>query len=224
MVREAKAEDMKKIAELHCRCFPANFSTKLGEKKKRYLLCRFYEEYRLTVPELFLVSENEAGEMVGFCMGYYCDQNDYARRFLKKNFFRIAFRFSQLLLQGNKRAWNKLKGLFSRGDAGVMVDSSFDRIPAEKRGALLSIGVREEYRGKGFAQELIDEYQKILKRQKKEYCFLSVERENGRAISFYERNGFQTYKESARGLRVYAKALSCEALCGKSLRDRKSVV
>lgn len=64
MIRQATKKDLKAIANVHIKCFPDSFSSKLGE----ILLTRFYNEYLSVVPELFLVAENDAQEIVGFCM------------------------------------------------------------------------------------------------------------------------------------------------------------
>lgn len=108
MIRQATFDDLPNIAKIHMECFPENFSTKLGKKRNGFLLSKFYEEYMLDAPELFLVAEEKNKKIIGFCMGYYGDRTQQKKRFLKNNFFRISFRMITLLIKGDKLAWKKL--------------------------------------------------------------------------------------------------------------------
>lgn len=71
----------------------------------------------------------------------------------------------------------------------------------------MSICILPEFRGNGMAQELINEYHNILRANGRKVCLLSVETGNGRAIKFYERNGYEIYKNVSTDKRVYAKLL-----------------
>ena len=202
MVRQATFEDLRQVAAVHKTCFPESFSTALGEK----LLVKFYSEYMQSVPELFLVAEEE-GRICGFCMGYYCEENPYMKRFFKRNLFAAGLRIAGQLLIGNKAAWKKLTSVFSKksefkpiGDMNVHGGGTLD-------GDLLSICVLPQTRGSGAAQELISTYEKILREKGRKYCILTVAVDNPRAIRFYERNGYVPFREAAGMARSYRKEL-----------------
>lgn len=205
-IRHATYEDLKQIANVHITCFPDSFSTQLGKFQNGMLQQSFYLEYLKAVPELFLVAEDENSKIIGFCMGYYLDKNDYMKKYFRNNFLKISFRSLWLLLSGNKAAWQKISSRFKKSETFKIVNDDF-KFSNENAGDLLSICVLPEYRGQGAAQLLIEKYQEALKKGGKEVCLLSVALENGRGVHFYEKNGFVPYKEVAGKVRTYAKYL-----------------
>ena len=204
MDSQATNNDLMEIAKVHKICFPENFSTILGIKFS--LLEKFYKEYLIKTPELFLVAENEHREIIGFCMGYYCESNTYMKDYFKHNLFSIGLRLSLLLLTGNKVAWKKLCNS-KKSTEWVIKNHSFDSIMINERGDLLSICVLPEYRGAGIAQGLMDEYLTVLKKQNRKLCILSVDPRNGRGVHFYEKNGFVLYKSNGETTASYVKLL-----------------
>ena len=104
MIRQATANDLDEIARVHAKCFPNSFSTALCGGG---LLKAFYNEYLKDVPGLFFVAEDEQNGICGFCMGYFCEHNEYWKKFLKHNFFRVFFRCIKLALTGNKAFYKK---------------------------------------------------------------------------------------------------------------------
>ena len=170
---------------------------------------KFYQEYLNDVPELFLVAEEEAlpqRKIIGFCMGYYLDKNDYMKKYFRHNLFAVIVRTVYLLLTGNKPAWAKIMSRFGKSDTFILVNENLS-FSKEEAGDLLSICVLPEYRGNGAAQQLIERYQEVLRANDKTICLLTVAIENGRGVSFYERNGFVPYKEVIGKVRTYAKTL-----------------
>ncbi len=203
MVRQASHQDLQAVAKVHKSCFPDSFSTALGPK----LLVKFYEGYLAGAPELFLVAENDSGEIGGFCMGYYCESNYYTKNFFKNNTMAIGLRVLWLLLSGNKAAWKKVKGVTCRDQQMQVTNTEFEEINHNATGDLLSICVDAQYRGSGMAQELIDQYQQVLLEQGRTMCLLSVSVRNPRGIRFYERNGFIQIREVPGVSQTYIKVL-----------------
>ena len=199
MIRQANLSDLEKIASVHIECFPNSFSSSLGKR----LLRKFYYEYIIDVPELFLVCENENHEIVGFCMGYYMENNNYTSKFFKHNWLSIILRFLFNLLIFDKRSWNKL--LKSNKKNWITLNHDFDDVPTNQRGDLLSICVLSRYRGKGYANAMIKKYESILKSEERTVCMLSVKAHNERAIHFYEKNGYIAYCEAKGIERTYIK-------------------
>ena len=205
-VRNAAPEDLDGIAKVHAACFPDSFSTHLGRAHGFRLLKKFYSLYLKSVPELFLVAENGDGKMIGLCMGYYCEDNTYMKRYLKENFFAVSFRMFLLLLCGDRTAWRKIRSVFEKNETKLITEE-FEYITDDRRGDLLSVCVVVEERGKGTAQALMDEYLRILKANGRELCLLTVEKENARGKKFYEKNGFVPYKDVGSISMGYAKKL-----------------
>ena len=211
MIRQATKSDLKSISQVHIACFPDSFSTKLGMVKipggGGLLLSKFYEEYLMKVPELFLVAENDRNEIQGFCMGYYCEDNEYVKNYFRHNLFWIGLRILWLLVSLDKATWSKLKNSFKKSNPFLVVNNEVDAISLKEKGDLLSICVLPQCRGNGMAQELICKYEEILRSKKRKICILTVATDNGRGVHFYERNGYIPYKEATGMARTYAKYL-----------------
>ena len=201
MIRQATLSDLNSIAQVHSECFPNSFSTALGKR----LLMKFYYEYISEIPELFLLSESSDNCVNGFCMGYYMENNHYMKSFIKHNFLMCLIMITVRLITGDKRVWNKIKK--KRNSEWIIVNHEYDNISNNMRGDLLSICVTKEYRGSGIANELIIEYQNILKSRNRKLCMLSVDVSNGRGIHFYEKHGFKLYREVSGIVRTYFKML-----------------
>lgn len=202
MIRCARKEDLPKIAHLHFECFPDSFSTVLGKGQKGRLLENYYYEYLSKVPELFLVSENDNKEINGLCMGYYCDENNCLRKFLKHNFFAICLRMIYLLVTGNKEAWKKLITRGKNHNTDI-INEKIKEYGASQKGDLLSICVKSECRGSNVATDLVREFVSVLQKNNREVCVLSVKTENARAIRFYNKMGFSCYMKSESGLYLF---------------------
>ena len=209
MIRQATEQDLTSIANVHIECFPDSFSTRLGKAKffGGVLLTKFYKEYLEKVPELFLVAENDEKELQGFCMGYYCEDNNYMKNFFKNNFFGIGLRILWLLLTIDNTAWKKLKGTFKKSNPFEVLNHEVEAIQLTDKVDLLSICVLPQCRGNGMAQELINCYEDVLKEQKRKICILTVATDNGRGVHFYEKNGYIPYKEAKEQARTYSKYL-----------------
>lgn len=211
IIRQATIEDLRHIADVHFQCFPDSFSTQIGKANKGGITLqeKFYQEYFRDVPELFLIAEDNnlpQKKIVGFCMGYYLDKNDYMKTYFKNNLFHIVTRTLYLLITGNEPAWEKVRNKFTKSGIFSVVNDDI-KVVNEEVGDLLSICVLPNYRGCGVAQEMIEKYQEVLRSKNKKICLLTVAVENGRGVRFYERNGFVPYKEVADKVRTYAKVL-----------------
>lgn len=170
------------------------------------LLKAFYNEYLEDVPGLFLVAENEQNGIIGFCMGYFCEYNEYQKLFLKHNFFRIFFRCIRLALTGNKAFYKKV---FKKKSQAYVLNDKFNKYKASEKGDLLSICVLPEYRGTGTAQALMDSFLTQLEEQNRKLCLLTVESGNARAIGFYEKNGFSACRKTEKST-TYGVELAAE--------------
>lgn len=193
IIRNATEKDLLKIADLHIKCFPDSFSTQLGGK----LLARFYLEYLKKVPELFLVAESDK-EIVGVCMGYYCEDNVYQKKFLWHNLISLIFKCLKLTLMRNELMLKKMgfcKSKQKNAPTFQKVDVNEERKQLDKCGDLLSICVRADFQGHGVSSNLVKTFHEVLKGKNREVCFLSVLQKNSRAISFYKKMGYRIIKD-----------------------------
>ena len=206
MIRQASIKDLNGIAEVHAICFPDSYATQLS--KFRWfggnLLPAFYNVFMNDNPELFIVAEDEEKGIVGFCMGYYIDKDDQVSRFMKQNRFRICLKTLILLILGNKQTWLKLISRIKHKPTisdWSIINTKYEDYGNDLRGDLLSVCVLPDYRGKKYAQGMMDAYLKSLKAHGRKICLLSVKQNNERAIKYYQRNGFELYR--TRGTEGY---------------------
>ena len=205
-IRQATYDDLREIAKVHAQCFPRHLSTRIGFPKDCYLLSRFYKEFLDDFPELFVVSTDNQNRIAGFCMGYYFTKTDQQSNFVRHNRTHVLTRISWLLLKGDRLAWAKLKLKIKKPHYEVL-DHSIDAIPKNEKGDLLSICTLPEYRGKGYAQQMIEEYLLRMKQHGRNVCLLSLSVSNKQALRLYERNGFTPYRKIGTTSITYMKLL-----------------
>jgi len=212
MIRQATYNDLEGISFVHTVCFPESYITQLSYLKflGGNLLPLFYKEFLDKNPELFIVAENDDKKIVGFCMGYYLDNDVQINNFMKRNWFIIGLKTLVLLLICNKYTWKKIISRVKHKPVisdWIIVNKKYEYILKEERGDLLSICVLPEYRGKGYAQNLIDSYLLSLKSHGRKLCLLSVNADNKRARNYYEKNGFELYRTRGINGITYIKLL-----------------
>lgn len=214
MIRQACKNDLTEIAFVHSICFPDSYLTQMGKYKSSFLggrlLEAFYQEYMDDNPELFLVAEDPQKGVVGFCMGYYMDKEEQMQNFMRHNKLMVIWKTGLLLLFGNKQTWNKVFGRLKHKpsiDDWIIVNDKYEAIQNNERGDLLSVCVLPDYRGKGYAQEMMEQYLTVMKDRGKKLCLLSVKTDNIRARRYYERNGFELYRTRGDEGLTYLKRL-----------------
>lgn len=77
--------------------------------------------------------------------------------------------------------------------------SDFRKFRVVKKGHIVSIAVKKEYRKKGIGGKLLIEAVNTLKKQKVSECFMEVRTINHNAINLYKKIGF----ESIRKIKAY---------------------
>lgn len=199
MVRQAKIEDLAAVAKIHMACFPGTVTSSLGKLWNGSIVVDYYKEYLNDCPELFLVAENDSGEVVGFCMGYKLEAGNIDRRLIKHDFWRITVGYCYLLLLGDKECWRKVKGLFGYKKNAVSEvithEANIDLIPNTEKAELYTIGLFGDYRGLSYGKELILSYFNSCKSISRKWCIISYMTENIRAERFYYKYGCKPYKE-----------------------------
>lgn len=214
MVRLATNKDLAGIAKVHSLCFPDSYSSYLRKFNNFLgggnLLEKFYLEYYKDVPELFIVATNESDEVIGFCMGYYMNNDTQTQRFLSTYKLSLLWKTFLLIVSGNKPTWNKVIDRFKHKPTvndWTIINTKYEHITNDDRGDLLSVCILPEYRGKGYSQQLMEKFLLSMKQQKK-ICLLSVKTDNIQARRYYERNGFELYRIRGEEGVTYIKALN----------------
>lgn len=214
MIRQATINDLEGIAQVHSACFPDSYSTQLSRFKMAIgggnLLTSFYLEYIKDNPELFVVAKDEKHGIVGFCMGYYMDKDDQMQNFLRNNRLRVMWKTLLLMLSGNRPTWKKMFSRFKHKPSvsdWTIVNYKYEHILNNQRGDLLSVCVLPDFRGKGYAQCMMERYLAVMKEHGRKLCLLSVKTDNMRARRYYERNGFELYRTRGEEGLTYMKLL-----------------
>lgn len=213
MIRRATIDDLPTVAIVHAACFPDSYSTQLSKWhafNQNNLLVLFYREFIIDNPELFIVAEDEKKGIVGFCMGYYLDKDDQSNNFMRKYRWRILSKTFLLLLVGNQQTWRKIMSRLKHKPVvsdWTIVNDKFESIKNSERGDLLSVCVLPDYRGKGYAQGMMDLYLANMKATGRKLCLLSVKKDNDRAKRYYERNNFELYRTRGEEGLTYIKLL-----------------
>ena len=201
MIYNAKKEDLAEISQVHIMCFPTSPSTTWGG----VLIEKYYSEYLTAAPELFKVCKSD-GKTIGFCMGYYLENSNIQRNFIKKNYIRIAFKALMRLMCMDKAIIERI--LPHKGsDPLISVNTAVGRYLTNEQVDLLSTCVLPEYRGSGSADELIHCFEHQASEKGRKAIILSVKSDNIRAIKFYEKHGYQVKSKNSEKL-VLIKALS----------------
>jgi len=98
----------------------------------------------------------------------------------------------------------KIKRFFIKKEKYVVQNEEIDKTSFKDKASLLSICVLPDFRGKNVAQQLLDEYHKMVLSKNRKLCLLSVFTDNVQAIRFYEKNKYLIYKKNSYSI-VYAK-------------------
>lgn len=208
MIRNIRDKDLREVALIHKACFSDHFASHLCIDKECFLLQQFYKELYELNSDYFIVSE-EYGTVNGFCVGYRMSRDNFMKNFIKHNRFRVGLHTLRLLICFDKVAWMKVKRQFikSARPKFEVINHQYDYIPKDQTADLLSICVLHEYRGKGYARKLIENYLKILKDSGMKLCLLSVANENDSAKGLYEKCGFIPYRKIGDEGMTYMKIL-----------------
>ena len=206
LIRNATRDDLRDIAKVHVACFPDYLSTRVGKKNNGYLLSRLYKEYFDDFPQLFVVLENDLGEIVGFCSGSLLDITGHQKRFIQNNKSKVLTRVAWLLLKGDKKTWEKLMQHYKK-PVYTIIDHSIDDIPKKEIGDLVSICVLPEYRGMDYAGQMMQKFIENMTLLGRKICLVSMHSDNERGKAFYAKNGFKLYRYIGDNVTTYMMEL-----------------
>jgi ribosomal protein S18 acetylase RimI-like enzyme len=198
-IRELRPEDVRSVVDLHEQLFPEYFLTHLGAT----FLELFYAQFTGRGPDFGFIGE-VAGSPVGFVVGTVDPLNVY-RAFYRRHLLRLA-----LIVAARVLTDRQVRSLLAPRlrHVAMAASSVLRRSPsraAPQAGSLpaarlLSIGVLADHRGQGVAEALAARFCARCAEAGVERVGLSVQTENGRAIAFYERTGWQRGGASRTGI------------------------
>lgn len=183
-VRSLTRGDLADVAAVHMEAFPSSVLTKLGEAAIR----RYYD-WQLTGPhDCVALGGWTGGQLVGFVFGGTFDAALFG--FLRRD---RTFLIGRLLRRPQLLADPELRPSIGMGLQSIVRRGAKPVGPVVERPpsfGILSIAARPSAQGSGIAQQLLAEAEQAARSRGFEHMNLTVDLANGRAIRFYERNGW----------------------------------
>ncbi|MFC1878371.1 GNAT family N-acetyltransferase [Chloroflexota bacterium] len=202
IIRKMAPKDLKQVAAIHRRQFPASRSTSLGAPFVR----KMYQWFIENQPELSYVALLE-DKIAGFVTGAI---GGYGRTVFRYAIFEILLGLLTrpwLLLRGQTfTLWSSyLKGLFPRRAGKPKSESG----PTQIKASLASIAVAQAAQGFGLGKALVAAFEEGAGKQGVCSLGLSVALDNQAARHLYERCGWQLQGENGpQNSAYYTKKLS----------------
>jgi len=200
-IRTMTSSDLGQIVRLHQDVFSGHFLTHLGER----VLTRFYREFVDTPGNLATLSVL-GGKVVGFVVGT-SDVDLFYRRFYRRNGLALApLLMGRFLADAYVRrtVWTRLGhvrlALRSLLRSRVRRPAAGEKCAAAVPVRLLSIGLAHDLRGREVAAEMVQHFCRQLQELGKQEVGLSVHADNGRAIRFYEKTGWERLRSSGKSI------------------------
>lgn len=196
--RRVSPGDINAVVTVHRLAFSGFFLTSLGVRFLRVM----YKTFSLDPSGLFFVSEAN-GRILGFAVGIMNDEeNDrsLALRYLPEFLLAAIPAVCMHPVSVLKRLGSVF---FSFGDQ--------PKIPVGAA-VLRSIGIIPDMKGSGIANDLLNNFEQQAKKKSAKFVALTTDSfNNGRAINFYKKNGYQIFQEfknsTGRNMLVMVKAI-----------------
>jgi ribosomal protein S18 acetylase RimI-like enzyme len=199
------------VVECHRKCFPASLSTRLG---REYLIKSF--EWFLSGENKFMFHVKEDNIVVGYCGGF---KSSFAGDGSTSGMMQYAMKEAVMgmikhpLLFFNKEVIsfyplimrNFLKKILSIHEEKKYPPSANGE--NEGRIGLVVIGVHPDYRGKGYFELLMNQFEHECKKRAAVKSTLSVRAINERAIAAYKKVGWKIGASNEQEIKMF-KVLS----------------
>lgn len=208
MFSETSQHDLKSVAHCHRSAFPGSFSSALGI----WYLKKMFDWF-LSTDKTFLFHINENGKCIGYCGGLIVDGTLSTDSTTGKTHHSHKEAIISLMLRPwllfhphvRKNSSFILKNLKNRfGAKNKKNESVQKKKKVNIHAGLVVIGVNPTYQGKGYGSKLLNEFER---RSIEDYGIstftLSVMKNNSKAISAYERNGWKRRKIVGESLKMY---------------------
>jgi ribosomal protein S18 acetylase RimI-like enzyme len=195
-VRPLAAGDVAAVVRLHEEAFADNFMTTFGPG----FLRAFYEGLAANGEGyVCVVTAGEGGPVVGFCAGGAGEVQGIARRMLRVRPWAFAWPAFVNFVRSPSRIKRGVQ--VARRNLGPGAPAGDGDEAPERTALLMQIAVAAEHRGTGAADALVADFLAAMRERGAERVNLGVEADNGRAIGFYRRLGFE---DLGPGMLTYA--------------------
>ena len=217
-LQQSLPQDLKAIAGCHLQCFPHSFTSKLGIA---YATKTF--EWFLAGDNRFLFHITDEDEVLGYCGGFISrfegdGSTSGMLQFAMKQaiagvlrkpwllFHRELWPFYPLIFRNIAR---KISGRNNKNPAAQSPASLPE--PFHQRAGLVVIGVHPLHRGKGVFELLMKEFDRQANVKGASSLYLSVKKNNERAIRAYTKAGWSVMNEHPGSLEL-GKILTIKAV------------
>lgn len=207
----SQLSNLEAIAKCWMLCFPDSYNTKLGKKFVMKSL-----QWFLQSPNKFLYHIQNGEEVIGFCGGfipqYYGDGSSSGMlQFAFKQAVVGILKNPFILMDRDLRKYYsfiirniKKKIGISKTTAVVTKPINYIHQPIV---SLVVIGVHPKFRGQGYFEELMKEFEKNGYQHNIFECILTVKKNNIRAINAYQKLGWQIKNENEETLTMQKNLL-----------------
>lgn len=191
--------DLPELAACQCACFPDSFGTRIG---KKYIAKSL--EWFLAGENRFLFCIRDKRQIVGYCGGFVPQfrgdgSTSGMMHFGMTEAFIGMIAKPWLFFSKEIRQFYPLifKNVLSKLIGSKATESEIDEIRPvpEKRCGLVVIGVHPNYRGGGYFQSLMQEFERQALARGIHHLVLSVKPSNARAINAYRKCGWQINRQ-----------------------------
>jgi len=204
-VKTAGPEDIKGVASAHVSAFQGKFLTKLGSKSLESYY-DFFRDHPLGI--LLIAKEDENQRAIGFICGWQKGAA-YQNYLIQRCGTRFSMGLLNFVIREPLKAAElirpRLKLIYALGRSWLMprikqsrlnnVQDATKYIKISMNASLLSIGVVPGFQKYGVGQKLHNAFIKKCKARNINEIWLSVETNNSKAISFYEKLGWSLFHQ-----------------------------
>ncbi len=208
-LQQSSAQELKAIAGCHLQCFPHSFTSKLGIA---YATKTF--EWFLAGDNRFLFHITDEDEVLGYCGGFISrfegdGSTSGMLQFAMKQAIAGVLRKPWLLFHRGvwpfyplifKNIYRKIFGKKRTGPAAI--EPAQAPQPFHQRAGLVVIGVHPLHRGKGVFELLMKEFERQASVKGASVLYLSVKKNNGRAIRAYTKAGWSVMNQHPGSLEL----------------------
>jgi len=188
------------IAKLH----KENFSEEHTTFYLREELIKEYYRQFFREDEIFFLGLEDNGKLLGIILGGNKNKLAYCKeKFIKDHKKSLT---KNILVSTVAKPKFIYKLFYERIILKFLYDEKIKKnIDLSNSYNILSIVIDKSKRRKGLGKILIYEFEKLAKKNKKEFLTLSVRKSNESALNFYKKIGFIPYKETNIGIYFYKK-------------------
>jgi len=205
-LHKSNRKDIEKIATCHILCFKNSLSAKLGKAYAAKTL-----EWFLLKENRFLFHISKNNKVIGYCGGF-------TPQFIGDGSTSgmLQFAMKEAVMGVIKKPWllfhpellhfyplisrNLYKRIFGVRQKTAKAERT---VVADRKAGLVVIGVHPDYRGKKVFEQLMTAFEKEAEKRSIHNLYLSVKKNNSRAVNAYNKAGWTILKEHEASLEMF---------------------